>query len=391
MKKLLSLVLALCLILSLAACGKDGADSSSKPNSSADQTAFTAPKNYATVLLVTINPQFKLYLDAEGKVLAVEAVNDDAKSIKDSISFENESYESVVEKIVIAAKDNGFVNESVDVKITIVEVKEEVAAEGDAEEKVENKIEDTDEIKKKIEEQVKDTAEQLHISVNITVTEEIEDVSSKIDQSSAESTSSEVSSSKVSSSETSSKVESKPTHTHKFSAATCTSPKKCSCGATEGKALGHNYKDGVCTRCKAKDPNYEPTSVTKKSGKWIARYFYDNSLYVVTIIMNDPGRNGISVAIGQPVSTLPEDMQNNPELKNDCDTFDGVDYYFGMGDGIDLSPSEDGNKIILSNESNDKLVLERTGENTVKFIQSSSSTFDFIKLSDGTVFTFTKN
>jgi len=31
-------------------------------------------------------------------------------------------------------------------------------------------------------------------------------------------------------------------HTHNFSAATCTSPKTCSCGATEGNALGHSYK-----------------------------------------------------------------------------------------------------------------------------------------------------
>ncbi len=37
------------------------------------------------------------------------------------------------------------------------------------------------------------------------------------------------------------------THAHSFSVATCTEAKKCSCGATEGSALGHNWKDATCT------------------------------------------------------------------------------------------------------------------------------------------------
>lgn len=75
-----------------------------------------------------------------------------------------------------------------------------------------------------------------------------------------------------------------PTHTHSFSAATCTEPKKCSCGATEGSALGHKwnkasctnpktcnvckvtdgdilkhtFRQGICSICGAKDANYIP-------------------------------------------------------------------------------------------------------------------------------------
>ncbi|MDY4191706.1 MAG: hypothetical protein SOX72_05755 [Oscillospiraceae bacterium] len=36
-------------------------------------------------------------------------------------------------------------------------------------------------------------------------------------------------------------------HIHSFSAATCTEPKTCSCGATEGKANGHNWKNATCS------------------------------------------------------------------------------------------------------------------------------------------------
>ena len=38
-----------------------------------------------------------------------------------------------------------------------------------------------------------------------------------------------------------------PPHTHSFSSATCTAPKTCSCGATEGEANGHNWKDATYT------------------------------------------------------------------------------------------------------------------------------------------------
>ena len=37
------------------------------------------------------------------------------------------------------------------------------------------------------------------------------------------------------------------THTHSYLNATCTSPKKCSCGATAGTALGHQFSSATCT------------------------------------------------------------------------------------------------------------------------------------------------
>ena len=36
------------------------------------------------------------------------------------------------------------------------------------------------------------------------------------------------------------------THEHEWNDATCTSPKTCRCGATEGEALGHDYSDATC-------------------------------------------------------------------------------------------------------------------------------------------------
>ena len=53
-------------------------------------------------------------------------------------------------------------------------------------------------------------------------------------------------SSTVTSSEITASSKPESAHTHTYSAATCTAPKKCSCGATEGKALGHKWNDATC-------------------------------------------------------------------------------------------------------------------------------------------------
>lgn len=49
---------------------------------------------------------------------------------------------------------------------------------------------------------------------------------------------------------------------HRYSKATCTEAAKCSlCGETNGKALGHKYSLGKCTTCGQSDPNAIPDSV----------------------------------------------------------------------------------------------------------------------------------
>lgn len=55
---------------------------------------------------------------------------------------------------------------------------------------------------------------------------------------------------------------------HKYAAATCTAPKKCSiCGKTEGSALGHNFNNGVCSNCGLK-PQADITLPTTGGTYW---------------------------------------------------------------------------------------------------------------------------
>ncbi len=54
-------------------------------------------------------------------------------------------------------------------------------------------------------------------------------------------------------------------HTHEFSKATCTEAAKCSCGATEGAALGHKYVNHKCSVCKADESGYKVVESSDKT------------------------------------------------------------------------------------------------------------------------------
>lgn len=57
-------------------------------------------------------------------------------------------------------------------------------------------------------------------------------------------------------------VETTEANGHHFSDATCDKPQTCTvCAATEGKSLGHSYSNYRCTRCGTEDPN-KPTAFT---------------------------------------------------------------------------------------------------------------------------------
>lgn len=268
MKKVFALLLALSMIFTFAACEGDINPSTDSSQSDTVAVEFKAPENYATVLLVTINPEFRLYLDGQGSVLAVEPVNDDAKSIANEIQNATGDLNTVVQDIVTAADKAGFVKDNATVDFTITSVKADIV----------NPDEVLNTAKEAANEVFKDSEKTIVVNVSIA-----ESASSETDTSKEETTSSsETASTEETASSAPQETVSQPQeiHTHSFSAATCTEPKKCSCGATEGSALGHSYSSGVCTVCGAKDPNYVPlTSVKTKDGSWNLKLLSGETLY----------------------------------------------------------------------------------------------------------------
>ena len=84
-------------------------------------------------------------------------------------------------------------------------------------------------------------------------------------------------------------------HDHVWQDATCTAPKTCAdCGATEGKALGHNFMPTVCTRCgmeasgqkqqtpaetKPAPTDHEAIAESLITGKWKLDFIMDGTTF----------------------------------------------------------------------------------------------------------------
>ena len=92
---------------------------------------------------------------------------------------------------------------------------------------------------------------------------------------------------------------------HRFSEATCTAPKTCIiCAQTEGNALGHSYQDGTCSRCGEADPDAHKEvtfTVTIRSDKGV--YIEGISVSVYTH-GSTPAATGITNAKGVATMTL---------------------------------------------------------------------------------------
>lgn len=115
MKKILVFVLSACLLLgALVGC---------MPK----EDEFVAPKDYASIVKVTINPTVNLYLDADEVVLAVEYVNADAKESYKKIESQlvGASLDKSVDLVVKTAAEDGYLKNNKEVKVDVVEAKEE--------------------------------------------------------------------------------------------------------------------------------------------------------------------------------------------------------------------------------------------------------------------------
>jgi len=343
MKRLFAMILVLTLVFALCACGKEQDSPASTP-APADPETFTPPENYASVVLVSINPQFRLYLDAEDNVLAVEPVNDDAKTIAGKVTTGN--IETVIEKIVTASKDGGFVTESATVDIEITEIKADTV--------------NPETLLEKAESSAVDSFQKLEIEAEVSTS--------------------------VSPEASTPPALPQPPHSHVYADATCTLPATCDCGATEGEALGHSYKSGVCTVCGENDPDFSYTAVAKKGGKWKVTLASDAAAYKTTFILSGASGHSVTASVGDPLSSFPEEMQE--DVKVDCEKINGNYYFFGKGDGDDLTVTEKDDTVTLTDSSGNTLTLKRTDENTLT-VTASSDEFAFLgKVPTGTKLAF---
>lgn len=267
MKRLISLILALVFIFSISACGNKKTSPKTETNAPTKSETFTKPEKYASVLLISINPQFKLYLDENNNVVALEPVNDDAKSFCNNIDHKDKSIETVIGSIIEEANKNGFMKEDVTVDFEITEQQGDISNSDilskaasivqqkaldlkiviDTQIKENDKSEVSESPSEKAEETENQETQKHETTTKPENTTDAKDTTSKTDTPSAPTASTPDNTT--------------PTHTHSFSAATCTEPQKCSCGETTGTPTGHNWQEATCKTpktcsvCQATDGN----------------------------------------------------------------------------------------------------------------------------------------
>ncbi len=345
MKKILSLILALSLIFALAACGGNK-DTSSDSADTSSETVFQKPESYASVVLVTINPQLRLYLDENDVVLAVEPINDDAKALTKDLKIEGKEFKAVISEVVSAANESGFIKKGATVDFKIEEAITETV--------------DTAEI-------LKDASD----SVNEVIIEEKIEVSIKTED---------------------------KTHVHKFSEPTCQYPATCSCGEAGAPALGHDYKNGKCTRCGHADPNAPKlSSVKTKNGSWEFDFVAEKTLNQAAFSFNEnPVIFGVS--LGDDFNTIyaGESPEVLAEIKKDESSveYKGSWYWVARGSGPKPMSSfaENGATVTVTDDAGNKLILTRTSETSMKVTSSPAKFSSCVgKIPVGTILTFKAN
>ena len=76
MKKIIVLLLVVVFVFTLSACNNKNTVSVADTSTSTSSEMFVKPDNYASVLFVSINPQFKLYLDENNNVFSSDKYTD---------------------------------------------------------------------------------------------------------------------------------------------------------------------------------------------------------------------------------------------------------------------------------------------------------------------------
>lgn len=347
MKKVWACLLTVVLLLAmLTACGNGATkpDVAPQTTTTATQAAFEKPAGYVSVVMVTINPQFKLYLDANGDVLAVEPVNADAKQVAEKMTVKTGTIATVVNSLITVANNDGFVKQDITVNIEITEVRSEAV----------NTATVLKTLKSTVEAEMQELDVQADVKTSVVEDALVATTVSKIVTTEASAVKTETT--VRTAVKTSEKTTEKPT-----------------------------VKTTVATTTKVPTtvPNY--TAVTLKNGYWEAKYLEKETLQIVSLTL--VGELSAGLGLGDPLSSLPEEVRE--DMKPDCIIFQGEYYYVGRGDGDSLeSIVENGISVTIKDLSGNTLTLKRISETELEVVTATPGFAVFESLPKGLVFTY---
>lgn len=312
------------------------------------EVVFEKPASYAAVVLISINPQFKLYLDADGAVLAVEPVNADAKQVAANITTKTGSVETVVDNLISAANKDGFVKQDVTVNIEVTEIYSETVDTVAVLEKAKTGAE-TQLQRLNVQAQVETAVAEDAVKVDPTTTEAPDVTETTTDA----------------------------TTTVTTTATTTTTT------TTTGTTTVVTEAPTTTTTTTTQAPSY--TAVKQMDGYWAAMYLDGNTLQDVSLAL--VGELSIGLGLGDPLSEMPEEMRE--EMKPYCVTFQGEYYYIGRGDGDEIaSVEENGVTVTVKDMSGNSLVLTRISETALQ-VADAVPAFSVVEaIPKGVVFTY---
>ncbi len=132
MKKIISFIIVSALMLTLVACGTKESGNTETGTSTTTNAAITtttvatttqSTPEYAAMLLMTINPAFRLFLNRDGIVINIEHGNEDAQALLHRIAFEGKTYEQVIETIITVAHGEGYLKTDSEITFYLYEVR----------------------------------------------------------------------------------------------------------------------------------------------------------------------------------------------------------------------------------------------------------------------------
>lgn len=356
MKKILAFLLAAFLLVSLCACGSKESNNSSEIMLSVGKTEEVEVKAAENVFPENTVVEIKAISSGDDYETANTALKATAKKFT--------VYDITAKSENVSVQPNGTVEATFDVpaeydldRIAVVYISDDGKAET---------------LSCTVDKTAKTVTAQLsHFSLYAVVELVEEDTQSTISEVTSSDSASETSSNNTSldkPAESSKPSESsKPAHTHSFAAATCTSAKKCACGVTEGKALGHDYVEDKCSRCGAIDKTYKALT----SGYWTVAVVDGNTLYDVSFVFSGEEPNA-SIGIGDNIKGLPEEFQNEI-LNNPADYSDSIlkvgneTYYVGRGFGCPITFEANKNTVVITEmDSTNTITLTRTAGDKYK-------------------------
>lgn len=171
------------------------------------------------------------------------------------------------------------------------------------------------------------------------------------------------------------------TQAHIYLDADCTTAKTCvNCGETQGRAKGHEYIQGVCTRCKGDQPGYKAFGTS--TWQIMGVTFSEEELDVIQLQNSEEGAVFRADFWGLLTTLSPEKQEEYLKDPDSLIEYKRKQYYYkGFGESCPLTYEEEDNMVtiqVVNGKNVGYIVMERKSEDKYTITEITGILFDDI-------------